>query len=323
MQVEVSEIPDKDWNNRLKQLDESVIYQTTYWGDLVNKSGRKAYYILSKDGDLITAQALITKEKYAKFFQIFTCYGGPVVFSGSAEAIVNEIDNLAKKNKTYFSKISSPYLSDLSKEFASYTKEDSGTFKINLTGTPEEIFSKIEKGCRKNVKRTEETVQIVKINDISELKQYKELMIETRERLELGLPPFFPDEDMWNCLRNSEGNFVEVFLAKQGDKVLSGLGVLAFNKQITEIGAGNSNYALENKIYSNDLIKWNIIKWGNQNGYLAYDLAGVKPTPVTDKERGIFRFKQKWGGELVTFPTYTKIYSKSKHTLINLLRRFK
>ena len=44
-----------------------------------------------------------------------------------------------------------------------------------------------------------------------------------------------------------------------------------------------------------------IIEWGIENNQRFYDLTGINPNPKTDKELGIFRYKKKWGGNLVNY----------------------
>ena len=76
------------------------------------------------------------------------------------------------------------------------------------------------------------------------------------------------------------------------------------NKQIFEWGVGRSELDYSKKLYSQDLLKWKIIEWGKENNCDYYDLSGVNPSPETDKESKIFRYKKKWGGELIQYKMY-------------------
>ncbi|RZD45866.1 MAG: hypothetical protein CXT78_04800 [Thaumarchaeota archaeon] len=53
-------------------------------------------------------------------------------------------------------------------------------------------------------------------------------------------------------------------------------------------------------MYSQDLLKWSIIKWGINNNMKYYNLSGINPNPESKKEEGIFRYKKKWGGKQYT-----------------------
>ena len=56
-----------------------------------------------------------------------------------------------------------------------------------------------------------------------------------------------------------------------------------------------------------DLLKWEVILWGRQQGYSYYDLAGLNPRDdATEKERQIARFKRKWGGRDIPIHRLTR-----------------
>ena len=61
---------------------------------------------------------------------------------------------------------------------------------------------------------------------------------------------------------------------------------------------------LEEKLYSQDLLRWKIIEWAKQNNCRYYDLSGVQISNRTPKEDGIFRNKEKWGGKLIIYPHF-------------------
>ena len=60
-------------------------------------------------------------------------------------------------------------------------------------------------------------------------------------------------------------------------------------------------YALRKSGKSKDeiesIISGYLIEWGLENNMKWYNLAGFNPEPVSEKEKGIFRFKKKWGGK--------------------------
>ena len=91
------------------------------------------------------------------------------------------------------------------------------------------------------------------------------------------------------------------YLAKKDDVVLGGLMFSSFNKLIIEGGVVRTIEDVNKKLYSQDLIKWNIIEWGIENKMNYYDLAGFNPQPISKKEEGIKRYKEKWGGERRNF----------------------
>jgi lipid II:glycine glycyltransferase (peptidoglycan interpeptide bridge formation enzyme) len=73
-----------------------------------------------------------------------------------------------------------------------------------------------------------------------------------------------------------------------------------------EMASVISDYSIKNKLYANDAIKWAVIEYGKKKGNKLYDLTGVSPSPETEKEKGIRRFKEKWGGKLINYHTFSK-----------------
>jgi len=62
-----------------------------------------------------------------------------------------------------------------------------------------------------------------------------------------------------------------------------------------------SKIDFEEKLYAQDLIKWKIIEWGVKNKMKYYNLVGFNPNPISQKEIGVKRYKEKWGGKTVYF----------------------
>ena len=78
-----------------------------------------------------------------------------------------------------------------------------------------------------------------------------------------------------------------------------------FNNYINEWGVARTPQDSDNRLYSQELLKWKIMEWGIENKFRYYDLTGVNPEPKDEKEAGIFKFKQKWGGELMLYNLVT------------------
>ena len=134
----------------------------------------------------------------------------------------------------------------------------------------------------------------------------------------LDLPPAFPDETMWECLQDK--GHLQVFIAEQQGNICYGLGVLAFNGILYEIGLARE-FDIEAGSNAGDLVKWEIMRWGVETGQRAYDLAGVSPSPENAKEEGIRKFKAKFGGKYVEFTKFSKTYSPMKAVLLRHLKK--
>ena len=57
--------------------------------------------------------------------------------------------------------------------------------------------------------------------------------------------------------------------------------------------------------FVNDRLAWEIMKWGNENGYKCFDFGGAGKPNVP---YGVRNFKLQYGGELIEFGRYKKIH---------------
>ena len=69
------------------------------------------------------------------------------------------------------------------------------------------------------------------------------------------------------------------------------------------------------KVTPCSLILWHVIKWGLQNGYEVLDFLG---SGRPDRPYGVREFKQRFGGKLVSYGRYQKVYSP---LLLNLAEK--
>ena len=135
-------------------------------------------------------------------------------------------------------------------------------------------------------------------------------------------PPFSHWRDVWNVLH--EQGIAEIFLAFSNGTLLSGLGIWRFNDRLYEFGSNQSPESVAKKLYGNDAIKWEVMRWGRDHGAVSYDLMGCAPPGSGNlKEENIARFKKKWGGRFVPYVLLDKpgqglahrIAGKTKNTI--------
>ena len=118
-----------------------------------------------------------------------------------------------------------------------------------------------------------------------------------------------------SCGYAKEGNLKANF-------VLDGKGKITFKDTIYDFYAG-SKVKFYNK-YPNDLIPWEVFKWGKENNYKVFDFGGAGKPGVP---YGVRDYKLKFGGELVNFGRFEKVNKpllmKLGKTGLNLYRILK
>ena len=331
MKVSVkSEVNEAKWNQALEESEYGTVYQTTYFADVIRDIMKEQpVFITAENYGKILGQLLLLKtcRFYGRVYDeplgnilvkflmkirpLYRWHFGPVTLStkGRDDAYSVILDKVCSLAKDEGINISSGYphpLNDKIKCFRAmgFESKEAATFVIDLTKNIDQLWFSLDKhSARKNVERAVErgvTVETVEGED--GFIEYFDVLNETRIRDHVKPFNYAHVYKQWRML--SQKKVTKCFVAKKGNRTLAGLSILTFNGYLNEWGAGQSSYAIENKLYANDLLKWHIIKWGHEQGYRYYDLAGVNPNPQTLKEQGIYRFKAKWGGRLVAYHEY-------------------
>ncbi len=317
--VSVSEKAPEGWNEFLSSSPFGTFYQTSFYADYAGKdSGLKPLFLQAKRDGKTAGQLLlfqgsrfqsglsnsplssITTWLARTFFPSFSWTYGPVA---DDDASAKEL--LLKAKSVSGGKISgcSPHpLAGFREAFleCGFKEKKWATFLIDLGRSEDELWKNVDKAARKIVNRTLETVEIRVVANEKEYKQCLAVVNENRKR-----GGFIAYKSMpWTVWRESgTGN---IFVAMDdNEKVLACLGISFFNGWVNEWGAGTSTYALENHVYAQDAIKWSVLKWAKEKGCRYFDFTGVNPEPKDEKEKGIYRFKEKWGGKLVPYGIYS------------------
>ena len=186
------------------------------------------------------------------------------------------------------------------------------TFLVPLDG---DLWERFDRSVRKAVRRTERAgIVVERVSTLEELREYYEQALPSWRSRGARIFSFENYVVMWEVLRPVGA--VEFFVARRGGEQLGGLGVWGFNGILTEFGVVRSQRSIEEKLYVGDQIKWEIMKWGLEQEYRLYDLAGISPTPSGEKEEGIERYKKKWGGRRVSYSMFSKRYPGFKSSAL-------
>lgn len=322
MDVEISGKAFDGWNDFLSRNSFGTFFQTAYYADYAEKeAGLKPFYLRARENGATAGQLLLFKGSRAhgllanlplsrlttriarSVFASFHSVYGPV--AESDEAALALLKKAAEISNGKIREISPHPLQQYENAFsaAGFKRRKWGTFVVDLRKSEEELWKNVDHSARKLVNRTLKQAEVKLVETEGEFKEFHAVLNENRKRGKVLLYRYSPL--LWKIWR--ETNTGEVFIAreKNSGRVLAGLGISFFNGYLNEWGAGTSNYAIENHVYAQDAIKWSVIKWAKEKNFKWFDLTGVNPCPMNDKEKGIYRFKEKWGGKLVEYPLWS------------------
>ena len=265
-----------------------------------------------------------------RFTANLTWEAGPVILceKGKAEALdalFEAVDTLCRDENVVALKDAWPGIYDPGKEQdpgldwpGNFSTEQKATFLVDLTLDEPALWSSLKSSARKCIRRTlEQNLRVRRIASTEELSGYHDFVRRCRQDLRLHTTTLGNLTEMWRVLHPA--GMLEIFtcLDSRGE-LMGGLGIWRHAGVLYEWGSIQAPEARERKLYTSDLLKWEVIRLGHSTGCRLYDLAGVvsEPERADSKNRGIYQFKAKWGGRKVYFPSYTKNYKPSRQRLL-------
>jgi len=188
-------------------------------------------------------------------------------------------------------------------------------FIVSLT-SEENMWKKFHKHTRNDIRKAMKSgLNIVQIEKSVELKKYYSIYV--REMRNFGTPQhsfkFF--KNLFNTKK------VIGFNCYKNKKIIGSL-ILLFNEKYGYV-AFNISDAKYRNLRPNDLLYWETIRWAINNKLEELDLGQVENgAPEGSRARGLFKFKQKWLGEIYerVYFTFPKEESSRKK---NQLKKFK
>lgn len=173
-----------------------------------------------------------------------------------------------------------------------------GTYILNfIDKSYDDIFNNYNRNAKKPITiARSKGVHVERLKD-SDLKDYaawlKLNQKETGKSYHVSEKAIKKDLD----LMKKSGYINEIFVAYLNNKIIGSLGIWGFKNFISENGVNISSYAKKNKIYVQELIKDEVIKYCFKNNIKYYDLSGFNPNKnSSDKEKSIKFFKEKFNG---------------------------
>ncbi|MFX1518977.1 MAG: lipid II:glycine glycyltransferase FemX [Promethearchaeota archaeon] len=318
LQIDVCNgINEKEWNSAVYNSKHGSIFHTFEWVDALEKEfGRKILIGAWLNGKLVGVFPCIIGSKYKptkhiRSFRLGFDYGGPVSTVDDRQIIMELIlkfEEIAKKEayKATISVLKWDFLSEL--EALGYNVSLGKTFLVDLKKPVDELWNKLEKSARYDVRKAIKSGLTVRLADKRlDIEKYYELFVDTANRAGFG-----PDSrsktfyyDIWDKLH--EKGLVKIFFTEFNNEVIAGTLCLLYKKTIIEFDAATLS---EYRSYQpHSLLNWHVIEWGHQNGFEGLDLAGADLS-------NLYQFKKKWGGELNDYYVFTKTYPSLKYRLL-------
>lgn len=331
------------WDHQLEKYEYSTAYQTSFWAELYQKTyNSKPYYIYitKSNGKIVGQLCILIHSKYltehTNFFKNFLISSlgnikfikweyGPIIHDVDNKEkiilkILSAIDEIAKsEHVTIIHGSSNPYDMEHNNEFqqAGFSIQEWKTPIISLSNNLDLYFENLDKKTRYDIRKSEKlNLTFEMANKQSQFYDFAKIGIISRQKQ--GESRILKDNRIkndWNLL--CKNGHLKLFLVNQNGKMLSGIWCLIFNKILIQHGVVNS---VDGSKESGTFLTWNSIKESMKSNYQIFDLGGVNPNPSNIKEKNINFYKSKWATDSKSYYFYTKIISKTKWNIFQLIK---
>ncbi len=343
----VTNISSNEWNSDLIKSNYSTYFQTSEY--LQPNSAVEYFpvfiYVIDQKNNVVGQlgiQLIKTSVQYSspllhKFLKLIsgiTTRGiwlyGPIIHSNDKkqrleilQAILNANDKIIDKYNLVFLEGFSPPLDELVDENYLKIFIDNGyeitkfvTYITDLTRSVDEIWSKIQKYTKTNVKRASKRGIITKkLETFEEMKQVVSLHQKWAETKGLKITNYQQEvKDLWE--KNTLG-IEKFFLAFNGNELISAISLSHFNNIAIPTQVLNS-YSKSTSL-GGPALTWKAITWAKEFNMKIYDITGgpllSDNDPDTCNTFPLIHYKRKWGGEQKMHYNFLKPGKKIKYKI--------
>jgi lipid II:glycine glycyltransferase (peptidoglycan interpeptide bridge formation enzyme) len=174
--------------------------------------------------------------------------------------------------------------------------EEHMNYLIDLKRSPEEIMQSFGSRTRKRIRRAlrKNQVRVTEISKREEILTCYELLLASYTNAQVPLADISLFEAAYDQL-HSKG-MIKFYLAWVAEQCVAGSVELIYKDVIYGWYSGvDRDFSA---YIPNEMLMWQILKWGAENGYRLYDFGGAgRP----DEEYGVRDFKAKFAGDLVMY----------------------
>ncbi|UCG30860.1 MAG: peptidoglycan bridge formation glycyltransferase FemA/FemB family protein [candidate division WOR-3 bacterium] len=188
-----------------------------------------------------------------------------------------------------------------------YSYKDHLNIIIDLTKSEQSLWDEMHSKRRNEIRKAyKEGVKVRELDGKDDIDTSYEILKGVYAQA--GLP--LADKTMFQGAFRVLGphQMIRYFGAFIDDKLIGVICILAYKDLLYDWYAG-SRFEFLRK-YPNDILPWEVFKWGKANGYSTFDFGGAGSP---DKDYGVRRFKQKFGGAILNFGRFEKIHQPGKY----------
>jgi lipid II:glycine glycyltransferase (peptidoglycan interpeptide bridge formation enzyme) len=193
---------------------------------------------------------------------------------------------------------------------------------LDLTPSPEQLFARLSKGHRADIRRAERQGVEVRVGTAQDIATFYAILRDTSQRAAFGIHPEAYYRRAWDVFRPAS----RLLLATQEGRPIAAHMVFADQQTGYYFYGGATAQGL--RTGANHLLQWHAMQWARSRGCRRYDLWGIPDAlgraaaltdaaqrdallaeARTDPMMGVYRFKKGFGGEIVRYmPAFDRVF---------------
>jgi serine/alanine adding enzyme len=320
----VHELEREAWSNFVLQHPKGNIFQTTEMYDVYRNTKNYEPYLLgivNGGGEVLAVLVAVMQREYNSFIGGLTArsivFGGPLIRNGDIDVfrrLMEEYDSTVGKSALYTQVRNFTKMGGYQRVFTEvkYLYEDHLNIIIDLTKPEELLWEEVNSKRRNEIRRARrEGTSVRELTRMSDIDSVYDILSEVYNNARIP----FADKSMFTAsyeILHPKG-LCRYFGAFNDGILVGAICLLAYRKRLYDWYAGSLRQYL-NK-YPNDLLPWEVFKWGIHNGYVEFDFGGAgKP----GKDYGVRDYKLKFGGDLVNFGRFEKVHKPLEYSLAKI-----
>lgn len=306
----------RKWVDFLNSHPSGNIFHSPEIVDLYNSTLKREPIVIACFNELKEFSGILVAEvqkEYSGLLGILTAraivMGGPLVKDNNPEVallLLKEFDTICRK-KVVFSQFRNLWeTNEINSAFLSlnYIFEEHLNFIFDLTKSEDILWSNIHPTRRKQINRGLKRELIPSIQDELTSEDFDkciEILNMVYKDAKLPCPSKEYFDNAYRVL--SKPGYLKMAVVKFEQHIVGFRFFLCYGNLLYDWYAGS--LAEHHDKYPNDILPWEVIRWGVENKYKIFDFGGAGKPNIP---YGVRDYKLKFGGHLVNFGRFEKIH---------------
>jgi len=303
------------WTDFVRACPGNCLWQAPEWKEYQEALGRETRVYGAFDGQKLAATALVTIDATTGGLATWDIPRGPI--GSHAAELASHVAADARRERALVLRLSPADALNLDGFGPSDGhSQPEATRILDLTLEPDALLQQMKPKGRYNIRLAQR--HDIEVRETGDVAAFHALLRRTGQRDRFGIHPLRHYETF---LKHLPGAFL-LMAYHQGDEPIAGLlGVVYGGTGIYYYGASDERHRSFMAPY---LLQWHAMERCRAAGCARYDLLGVAPegSDASHAWAGITGFKEKFGGEHVTYPPEKQLVVRPvPYALLKLKRR--